>query len=296
MNVSINGKEYTFVSNAIKDADSRESYFNLIRNVFGLDFKPWYQSGFCKNSFIPYTLFRNGVAVSSVGIVVNDFIWHDTKKKYIQISTVATDPDYRKNGLSNWLMETALKEWKEKCDCIYLYANDSVVDFYPKFGFSPAHEYMYHISISKTDGKYRKLDLSIKEDVDLLIRKHKSSNPFSLLTMDDDIDILMFHCISFLHNNIYYIEKYDAVIIAEQENSKMFCYDIYTKNHCETSTLLGIIAADDNCAVSLGFTPKAVAGYIVEKTNEENTTFFVLNNKENILADNKVTFPFLSRA
>ena len=114
--------------------------------------------------------------------------------------------------------------------------------------------------------------------------------------MDDDIDILMFHCISFFHDNIYYIEKYDAVIIAEQENAEMFCYDIYTSNQCDIGALLGIIAIDDNCAVSLGFTPKTVTGYTVEKTNEEDTTFFVLSGKENILADNKVTFPFLSRA
>ena len=296
MNVSINGKEYNFIRNAIKSKETRESYFCLVRNVFGLDFNPWYQSGFCRKSFIPYTLFADTIAASSVGIVINDFKWLNESRRYAQISTVATDSDFRKQGLSKWLTETVLNEWKETCDCIYLYANDSVVDFYPKFGFIPMHEHRYNTVITKIGGTFRKLDLPIASDVDLLVRKHKESNPFSLLTMDNDIEIMMFHCITFLHDNIYYIEKYDAIVIAEQENAEMFCYDIYSNNQCEISTLLGIIATDNTCAVSLGFTPKVSADYSIEKAIEDDTTLFVLSGKENILADNKITFPFLSRA
>jgi len=296
VNVSINGKEYNFISNAIRGKESRESYFSFIHKIFGLDFKPWYQSGFCDNCFIPYTLFVDNIAVSSVGIVINDFKWHNEPRKYAQISTVATDPDFRGQGLSRWLMEMVLEEWKDKCDCVYLYANDSVVDFYPKFGFVPTHEYKYHAPINKTDGVFRKLDLSIKNDVDLLIRKHKESNPFSLLAMDGDVEIMMFHCITFLCDNIYYIEKYDAVVVAEHESAELFCYDIYSNNQCDIDVLFGIIALKDTRTVSLGFTPKDTTGYSVEKANENDTTFFVLNGKENILADNKITFPFLSRA
>jgi len=94
------------------------------------------------------------------------------------------DSDFRKQGLNRWLIEKALNEWKEKCDGIYLYANDSVVDFYPKFGFIPIHEYRYSSTLSKKDGVFRKLNLSIPRDVNLLIRKHKESNPFSLLAMN----------------------------------------------------------------------------------------------------------------
>jgi len=294
--ISINGIEYSFVSNAIREEKSRESYFSLVHEVFGLDFKPWYQSGFCDNCFVPYTLYFGNTAVSSVGIVINDFKWRNDTKRYIQISTVATNSKYRKQGLSRWLTETVLKEWQEKCDAIYLYANDSVVSFYPKFGFSPADEYRYHMPIRKRDGEFRKLDLSIKNDVDLLIKKHTESNPFSLFPMVEDVEIMMFHCINFLHDNIFYIEKYDTVVIAEQENHDMFCYDIYSNNHYDINDVLGIIASEDTCTVTLGFTPKEVTGYTVEKADEDNTTVFVLNGKENIFTDDKITLPFLSRA
>ncbi|MCL2400152.1 MAG: GNAT family N-acetyltransferase [Defluviitaleaceae bacterium] len=299
MEVSINGQTFNFVSNtinAIKDDKLRNSYFNLTYKVFGLDFIPWYKSGYSGNNFIPHTLFLDDVAISSVGVAINNFKWHNNSKKYIQISTVATDPDYRQQGLSKWLMELVLEELHKKCDCIYLYANDSVINFYPKFGFIPAHEYRYSMPVTKRSGDFRKIDLSIKKDVDLLIEKHIESNPFALLAIDKNIGSMMFHCINFLSDNIYYVEKYDAVVIAEQENSDIFCYDVYTKNHCDLGDILGIIASEGIHTATLGFTPSSETGYTIEKAIEKDSTFFVLDGKENILADNKVTFPFLSRA
>lgn len=296
MNVFINEKEYNYISNAIQNEKVKDSYFSLIHKVFDLNFKPWYQSGFCGNCFIPYTLFDGDIAVSSVGIAVCDFKWHNNSRRYAQISTVATDPDYRGRGLIRWLMKEVIEEWKEKCDCIYLYANDSVINFYPKFGFVPAYEYRYHRPITKRAGEFRKLDLSIRNDVDLLIRKHKESNPFSVLAMDGNIGMMMFHCITFLYDNMYYIEKYDAVVIAEYEGDDMFCYDVYSNAHCSIDDLLRIMALENTKTVTLGFTPQVTTGYTTEKAMEDNTTFFVLSDKENILKDNRITFPFLSRA
>jgi len=296
LNISIGGKKYTYISNAIQNDDFRESYFNLVQQVFGLDFKPWYQTGFCKNGFIPYTLFDGDTAVSSVGIVISNFLWQGKPRNYVQISTIATAPEYRGRGLSRFLMEKVMSEWKDKCDCMYLYANDSVVDFYPKFGFIPVYEYKYSMPLTKKVGAFRKLDLSIKSDVDLLIRKHKQSNPFSLLTMNENIEMMLFHCISFLSDNIYYIEKCDAVVIAEHEDDVMFCYDIYSGISSDIHELLGIVALDGTKNVTLGFTPKTEASFTVEESDENDSKFFVLNGKENILHDNKLTFPFLSRA
>jgi GNAT superfamily N-acetyltransferase len=296
MDVSIKGKKCTFVPNAIKDERYRSGYFTLIHKVFGLDFLPWYASGYAGDAFIPYALFVGDVAVAGVGIALNNFRWHGSPKKYVQISTVATDLDYRRQGLCKWLMERALAEWHGKCDCIYLYANDSVVDFYPGFGFVPVYEYRYSMPVTKRGGAFRKMDLSSQKDVDLLIERHRVSNPFSSLAMDGGIGSMMFHCINFLRDDIYYVEKYDAVVIAEQEGNDMLCYDVYTDNRCELGDILGIIASEGIRTATLGFTPRDEDGYVVEKANEKDTTFFIMQGKENILADNKVTFPFLSRA
>jgi len=293
---TINGCEYDFVKNPIKNNAYRESYFKLIKNVFGLDFIPWYESGFCGDSFIPYTLFSNGNAIASAGVVINNFDFNGTLKKYVQISTVVTSSDYRNRGLSKWLIETILTEWRDNSDCIYLYANDSVTSFYSKLGFVPASEYRYHMLLSKKSEACRKLDLLSKNDVRLLTEMYIKSNPYSLISTNKGIELMMFHCTSFLHDNIYYIPRYDAVVIAEHKRNNLFCYDIYGGGNCDISDLLGIVAQDNTTGAILGFTPKDASGFIITQANEKNTTVFVLEGKENPFADNKITLPFLSRA
>jgi len=264
--------------------------------VFGLDFLPWYMSGHCGGKFVPYTLYDGGLAVSSAGAVTSDFVWRGSQKKYIQLSTVATLPEYRGRGLSRWLMEKILSDKKDRCDCVYLYANDSVKNFYPKFGFAPAFEYRYTMQLAKKAGACRRLDMNLSCDVGLLLEKHRQSNPFSELTAEGSADLLMFHCIKFLPDCVYYLEDHDAVVIAEHDESRMFCYDVYGGNGRGLAALLGAAAAPGTKSATLGFTPKAACDFVIERAVEYDTTFFVLEGKENILDGNRVTFPFLSRA
>lgn len=53
-----------------------------------------------------------------------------------------TDPDYRGRGLSRWLIDRVLEDFEQQVDFIFLYANDSVLDFYPKLGFKRAPEFL----------------------------------------------------------------------------------------------------------------------------------------------------------
>jgi len=294
--VYVNHNEYLFVTTTLRNKNPEDSYFDLAYAVFGLIFMPWYRCGYCDDSFITYTLYDGSDAVSSVGVVVNNFMWNGKARKYAQISTVMTESDYRNRGLSKWLMDTVLDEWKNKCDSIYLYANDSVVDFYPKFGFVTADEYRYSLPVIKKKGLSRKLSMSSRDDVDLLIRKHKESNPFSVLKMDKSVSMMMFHCITFLHEYIYYVEEYDAVVIAEQDGCDMFCYDVYCRKISTLRDILGAVTISATCNATLGFTPSASIKCSVCKADEEDTTIFVMDGMENIFAGNKVTLPFLSRA
>jgi predicted GNAT family N-acyltransferase len=47
---------------------------------------------------------------------------------------VTTHPDYRGKGLSARLVNKVLEEYENKYDYMYLFANESVLDFHLKFG------------------------------------------------------------------------------------------------------------------------------------------------------------------
>lgn len=295
MYVVINGKNYEFVKNPV-DPKVQESYFGLIEDVFGLDFRPWYGSECNGESFIPYILLEGGNAVASVGVLVNHFNFNGVGKKYVQLSTIATAPNCRKQGLSQWLMEKVLLDWKDHCDAVYLYASDSVVDFYPKFGFVPEVEHHYSMPLTPDKGNYRLLDLENEADIELLMEKFHDSNPYSAITLEEDSGIVMFHCFYFLEDNIYYLPEAEAIVIAKVKGSTLFCYDIYATRHRDIKTLLGCIAPEGTTQATLGFTPKNASVYDIAVTREQNTTLFVLQGKENIFTQGKITLPHLSRA
>ena len=49
-----------------------------------------------------------------------------------------TRPGHRGRGLARRLMEEVLRDWSGRCDGMFLFANGTVLDFYPRFGFRRA--------------------------------------------------------------------------------------------------------------------------------------------------------------
>jgi predicted N-acetyltransferase YhbS len=290
MKCNINGKEYTYNSNIIDNEQIRISFNELAKKTFGLNFETW------GKSYIPHVLLDNKHVVANVSINIIDTIWENQKKSYIQLGTVMTDIEYRNKGLARFLINKILEEWKDKCDAIYLFANDSVLDFYPKFGFVKAIEYRSEMPICKTQGVVKKLDMSLLQDRELLLSKYAQSNPFSALPMIDNVDLLMFHCSQFMNNNVCYIEKCDAIVIAECEDDSLLCFDIFCSNDKDMSDILSIMATERTKKVVFGFTPKQAYNYKISQLNEKNTALFVLSSKENVFAYNQLMFPLLSHA
>lgn len=118
---------------------------------YGFDFEEWYQNGYWKDRYIPYALLDGNNVITNVSVNIIDFFVMGEKKTCIQIGTVMTDKEYRNQGLNRFLMKKVLEEWRERCDVIYLFANDSVLNFYPKFGFVSVPEYQ-HDSVNRIDG------------------------------------------------------------------------------------------------------------------------------------------------
>lgn len=295
MQYNINGKEYTYLTNIKDNQKLRQSFNALSEKTFGLNFDPWYENGYWGEQYIPHVLLDRDRVVANVSVNIIDTLWKNQSKRYIQLGTVMTDCEYRQRGLSRWLIERILETYKEECDAIYLFANDSVLDFYPKFGFVKRNQYQCQIPIIPKVGQLRLLDMSSKEDKALLIEKYRKSNPFSALPMEENVGLLMFYCSQFLKDNVYYIEKYDAIVIMEQEDENMICYDIFCDANNDLENLLSTIARAQTKNILLGFTPKKSDSYENFILKGEDT-LFVLEEAEDIFAGNKIMFPLLSHA
>ncbi|WP_326717516.1 GNAT family N-acetyltransferase [Vagococcus jeotgali] len=81
------------------------------------------------------------------------FVINKKKHQVLQLGTVMTKETYRDQGLSRRLIEEILKDYQGKVDMIFLFANETVLEFYPKFGFSRVMEDSYLLNVSDNKGQ-----------------------------------------------------------------------------------------------------------------------------------------------
>ena len=294
----INGNEYLF-TNSIKENDTiRKSFDKLSQKTFGLSFEDWYNDGYWTDAYIPYVLLNNNQVVSNVSVNIMNLDYLGTQKNYIQLGTVMTDIPYRNQGLSKYLMNVVLTEFSKKSDEVYLFANDSVLDFYPKFGFQKAEEHQYICNVNfEPTKKAQKLNMSNLKHINLLRKMAVNKNPYSKFQMIENDGLLMFYCSKFMRDNVYYTEEYSTIIIADITDDVVVCYDVFCENNdIPLQNILSSIIAKKGTKIQFGFTPLETNDYDLRLFKEEGTTLFMLNKKENLFTANDLMFPLLSHA
>ncbi|NKF08744.1 GNAT family N-acetyltransferase [Clostridium gasigenes] len=296
--LEIEGKQYRYISDYKNNQILRTSFNNLARKTFGIDFEQWYNGGYWGDGYITYSLLEDEIVVANVSVSIMEFLILDEQKRYIQIGTVMTADEYRGRGLCKALMERVLKEWEDKCELIYLFANDSVLEFYPKFGFVPMNEYQCSINVNKKckSRNMTKMDMANKNHRELLYNIVNNRISFSKVTMLNCISLVMFYCTSFMKDSIYYLEDYNTVVIAEFDGNKLYVQDISSTKDIKLDIIIDEIISDEIKEVILGFTPNENLFYEEILFKDEDTTLFVKGRERNIFGVNKLMFPILSHA
>ena len=292
----IRNHEYTFCDRVRNDEVARRGFLKLARQVFGLDFEPWRAGGWWGGDYIPHALMDGDQVVANVSANIIRTRVKSVDKAFIQIGTVMTDPAYRGRGLARHLMEEVMARYGGNSDGVYLYANDSVLDFYPKFGFVIAQEHQYSLPARKSGEPVRRLDVDDPSDRALLIETYLAhSNPHSALPVLGNTGLLMFYCGQFMKSCVYEIPGMDAVAVAEHDGGRMIVYDVFGGN-APLRDILNALAAEDTQTAVLGFTPSDVDGFSVEPHTEEDTALFVTGELAKLFLENRAMFPLLSHA
>lgn len=284
----------TLRKNIKEDAMLRTSFFSLAESVFGISFREWYAEGNWTDRYIPYAFAENGRVVSNVSVSLMDFSFQGIRKRYVQLGTVMTDPGYRGKELSRMLIEEVLREYRDRCDALYLFANESVLNFYPKFGFRRAEECRFSVPVTPEKAKRRRLDLSKEADRRLFLSCYQRSNPYSGFFMLDNPGLLLFHC-SYLHDCVFYFDDWNVAAVTQQEGETLLCYDIYGREGVPLQRLLAMSSEPGVRRAVLGFTPKETEN-MTQVPIPKDDNLFLLAGKENLFLENQLMFPLLSYA
>ena len=293
--VKIQGSTYQMVKNFRDDDALRKSFNQLTEQTFGFSFEDWYKDGWWSDGYIPYSLKHEGEIVANVSISRMTFDIENQRKSGIQIGTVMTDEKYRNKGLSRLLMELVMKDWQDQADFIYLFANDSVLDFYPKFNFHATKQCQHRRQI-KTQGSQsdmRKLNVDESADVKLLLDTIAQNQTMSKITMRDNAALIMFYLTSFKRDCIHYFEKSNAIAIAATEENTLYLDEVFCQDTVVLNEIIDALCDENVRQVVLGFTPKDDAGFSKQLVSGADTLFF-FNGKPDFFDDQQHMFPVLS--
>lgn len=295
--VTINNRTFGLATDFKHNVEIRTSFNLLTEEIYGFTFEEWYQQGYWGDRYIPYSLLDGDRVISNVSVNIIEFIIEGRNKTGIQIGTVMTDEKYRNQGLNKFLLKQVVDEWKGKSDFIYLFANDSVLEFYPKFGFELVPEYQHSklITVNNIASNVKKLDMDDEKEREFLIETIKNSIPVSKVSMHDNNALIMFYCTSFMKNNIYYVDELESVVIADFVGGILYIKDVFSIAEVSLRGIVAVIAKKDTKKAVLGFTPIDETDYQSDLLIKEDI-LFVLKDQVDLFRDKHWMFPVLSHA
>ena len=273
----------------------RKSFNTLAENTFGLNFENWYQNGFWGENYDPYSVVLDGEVVANVSLNRTDMVMGGQKKCLYQLGTVMTAENCRNRGYIRAIMAEIEKDIPD-ADGVYLFANDSVLEFYLKFGFQESVEHVYSKAVTQNGAcRMKRMPMDSAEGWNKLTRAMETSTFPAACCMVDNPGLIFFYVSQFMKDCVFYNEEWDAWAIAELEDGHLMLHNVFSPKEL---TLDAVIAAFGSgvTRVTLGFTPVDTTGYDCEELKEDDCTFFVKGSAFRDFGKVKMRIPSLSHA
>jgi len=244
----------TITVNNSNDPIYTAAFDDLIQEVFKFSFKPWLAKNLWDKRYESYSIIENGKMLANVCIFKTDMLIKGEPVRTHQFGAVATRASERGKGLSRLLMSHVLDKYPDTP--AFLGANQSVIKFYPLFGFRPVQTFRPVIDIAINNPA----DNSIKcgpEDEHVLNAVYTRCMYSSLV---DSINTQPVQLCQMLTNPkyknfIYYLPECETVIIARQEKKVLFLEDVITAKPLSFETLISQLPFSGITKIEFGFNP-----------------------------------------
>ncbi len=281
------------VSDFYSDKLMASTFFQVQKIVYPqLDLELANNLGLLQGKVFPFAVTDDkGQFLSILNVTFMKLFSRGKHYKALQIGTVATLPDFQKNGFARMLQTHVLKKFEKTVDFTFLFANPNVMNFYPKFGFRALPQVVYKYYSLKSE-KQNFTHLALDHDglnllKSLLTNRLQISN--ILYSLDSEW-LTEFYCRTFFANDLWIDDKQETILVASVEGSTLHLHDIITtslsKDFFKTFRWKGI------SEIQLGFTPDQFEGDFVKTTLPEDEQIFVMGNFPKDLTDFK--FPTLA--
>jgi GNAT superfamily N-acetyltransferase len=242
----------------------------LLSQVF-FDFSFWYDLGLWDQRYESYAIVENGLFLANLCVFKTDIRWHGAVRPALSLGAVTVHPEHRGKGYARALMEYLQERYP--ATPVYLSANESVLDFYPRFGFRRVYGKLpvTHCAVENA-ATPRKLAFDDPKVADYVRGRTQFSAALDCANTDS---ITMFHIhLGPYRDCLYELPEHQTLLVAEQEDETLHLIGMFARRPVAWHELLPRLPFAGVRRVTFGFMPDALgAPYAMEPY--EADPFFV---------------------
>lgn len=269
------------------DPGLKRQFLTFINDIFDVDMTIWEELGYWDERFRPFSFYDDGNLVSHVCIYSLDMFILGEPCKVAQVSSVATLEGYRRKGLNLALSQKAIEWANQEHDFLFLFADYEAYPFYERVGFRQINEYKtaYPLQgLNPIEGAI-KLDMTKEDDRALAYRIADEREPVSDVLGFRNKRLFMFRIVYFLKDYIYYLPKFDLLILYKREKGVLTLLDIVGKRMPSFGELYPYISDRSDTTAEFLFMPDKMG------LDMNKSTAIELDNGTHVMGD----FPFEGR-
>ena len=275
------------------DLQLKKSFFKLADDTFGLKFEEWDELGYWNHTYCPYAFEVDGEIASNVSTSTGMMVLDGKQYEAVQIGTVMTNPKFQGKGLSRRLMEKVMED-HANANILYLFANKSVLGFYPKFGFEMRTQSTFTLDkkdLVSNETEINKINMDDNIERKLFYDTTMNRVPISRkMSMVQNESIVMFHALTQYRDCIYYVPKVRVFVILKESAQHVEVIDVISKEPFDLLEVLGSLPIQTS-KIKLCFTPDDLKIPIVQEMFIDEGAMFV-KNQIDIDYPNNLLYPY----
>jgi predicted N-acetyltransferase YhbS len=243
-----------------QDTAWHEAFIRYVPRVFPrVSFRRWYELGGWNEDYRSFAMADGSEIVANASLHRMSILLRGRALTGWQLGAVGVVAEWRGKGLQRPIMQRLLDAVPAD-DFVFLFANDTVLDFYPLFGFKRVVEttFVADHAVEPSRERLRTLSLDSAEDRALVARIASQAAP---VTSDfgarDYSGILLWYWANFYEGCFHFSERDDAILIAEEEVGTLRLCEVLCRKTFDLSVCLPQLARRAARRIEFGFTPGA---------------------------------------
>jgi predicted N-acetyltransferase YhbS len=239
-----------------------DCFFRFVTSIFkdgGRTFFTWGARGGWTERYEVIAVVVNDQVVSTVGRHSMRYVINGEARNGYQLGAIATHADHRNRGLARQLMSKVLGELDAPNQPVILFANPSVLDLYPRFGFRRLAQtaFIGHVDVRPADTLAPRLDLERPTDRAWLANHCARASAVGQRFAARDYYPPMLFNLTRQPRIIFRLDLFGAVVIVHQDGDRLMIQDLLATRPFRLTDALPHVCTQPVRTLEFGFHPEA---------------------------------------